>query len=77
MKRKTFEEIAVLWLADKKNYVKTSTYAAYALIVENHITPRFSTYYRISEQAVQEFVLDKIDGGMTQKSVKDILVTSG
>ncbi|MBE6236920.1 MAG: site-specific integrase [Bacteroidales bacterium] len=74
MKRKTFEEIAVLWLADKKNYVKTSTYAAYALIVENHIIPTFSSHYKITESMVQEFVLDKIDSGMTQKSVKDILV---
>ena len=30
MTNKTFEEIVVLWQADKKQYVKRSTYSAYS-----------------------------------------------
>ena len=35
------KEVAELWKADKKQYVKESTYSAYCLLVANHIIPYF------------------------------------
>lgn len=74
MEKQTFEEIAGLWLADKKMYVKRSTYAAYNLLISNHLLPEFRNTCDITENHVQEFVFRKLDQGLGQKSVKDILI---
>lgn len=70
----TIREIALAWKADKRCYVKQSTYAAYALILENHILPAFGECEALSEQLVQEFVLRKLNDGLSTKTVKDILI---
>ena len=38
--------------------------AAYVLILENHILPNFGESDTLPEQAVQEFVLQKIENGL-------------
>ena len=74
MDNKTFEEIVVLWQADKRQYVKRSTYSAYSLIVDNHLLPAFPGVSDVTEEMVQNFVLAKLEQGLSQKSVKDILI---
>ena len=74
MSNKTFEEIVVLWQADKKQYVKRSTYSAYSLLVNNHLIPAFAGAYDVTEDLVQSFVFTKLEQGLSQKSVKDILI---
>ncbi|WP_208643665.1 tyrosine-type recombinase/integrase [Pedobacter miscanthi] len=67
-------EVIKLWMADKKHYIKKSSFSAYVLLIENHLLPSFGEYYHISEADVQRFVLQKIDHGLSQKSIKDILI---
>ena len=74
MSNKTFEEIVVLWQADKKQYVKRSTYSAYSLLVTNHLIPAFAGVEDVTEEMVQSFVFTKLEQGLGQKSVKDILI---
>ena len=74
MTAKTFEEVAALWLADKQQYVKKSTYCAYSLLLSNHLIPAFAREHDITEELVQDFVLDKLRQGMSRNSVKDILM---
>ena len=74
MTNKTFEEIVVLWQADKKQYVKRSTYYAYSLLVNNHLIPAFAGVYDVTEDMVQSFVFTKLEQGLSQKSIKDILI---
>ena len=74
MSNKTFEEIVVLWQADKKQYVKRSTYSAYSLLVNNHLIPAFAGAYDVTEDIVQSFVFTKLEQGLSQKSIKDILI---
>ena len=74
MDNKTFEEIVVLWQADKKQYVKRSTYSAYSLLISNHLIPAFSGKTDVTENLVQDFVFTKLEQGLSQKSVKDILI---
>jgi len=74
MTTKTIREIALAWKSDKQRYVKQSTYAAYALILENHILPSFGECETLSEKLVQEFVLQKLEAGLSIKTVKDILI---
>ena len=74
IQKKTIKEISVLWKEDKKQYVKQSTLAAYVLILENHIYPTFGEMYELEENKVQEFALQKINNGLSKKSIKDILI---
>ena len=74
MDNKTFEEIVVLWQADKKQYVKRSTYSAYSLLIANHLLPAFTGINDVTEILVQDFVFTKLEQGLSQKSIKDILI---
>lgn len=72
--QKNIGQIADLWKADKKQFVKKSTYAAYSLIVDTHILPAFGDKTNVGEKDVQEFVLQKLNGGLSQKTIKDMLI---
>ena len=73
-KKKTIGEVAALWKKDKQQYVKQSTNAAYALILENHILPVFGNKVQLTETDVQAFALKKLQDGLSQKTVKDVLI---
>lgn len=74
MIRKTVREIAAAWKEYKRPYVKQSTMAAYVLILENHVLPYFGDGDSLHEQAVQAFVLQKLERGLSVKTIKDILI---
>ena len=74
MNKKQFSEVVVLWKNDKKQYVKKSTFSAYVLLIENHLLPAFGKRCKIEEQEVQTFVLQKLKSGLSQKTIKDILI---
>ena len=74
MENITFEMVARLWLTEKKHFVKKSTYAAYSLTVAKHLVPEFGRLEDITEERVQHYVFSKLDCGLRQKSVKDMLV---
>ena len=62
------------WKEDKKQYVKKSSYSAYMLLIENHLLPTFGHKHEVHEADVQEFVFAKLDEGLSQKTIKDILI---
>lgn len=73
--KKTFTEVVQLWKTDKKLYVKNSTFSAYVLLLENHLLPVFGKYdEEVTEPEVQKFVHQKLAQGLSQKSIKDILI---
>ena len=69
-----FSDLYQDWVLNKQDYVKRSTMSAYSLLAINHLIPAFGEYTQITESMVQDFVLKKIKGGLSQKSVKDILI---
>ena len=71
---KTVSQIADLWKKDKRQFVKISTYAAYSLIVDVHILPAFGNLTVVGEKEVQDFVLRKLENGLSQKTIKDMLI---
>jgi len=73
-KQKNISEIVKLWREDKKQYVKKSSYAAYMLLIENHLLPVFGDCEVIEEAEVQAFVLKKLEQGLSQKTIKDMLI---
>ena len=74
-KEMTFKELSVLWIEEKRQFVKLSTISTYSVTLEKHINPHFGNFTTvITEEDIQTFVLDKISAGLKLKSVKDILV---
>lgn len=67
-------QIIDFWKKDKKQYVKKSTYSAYVLLVENHLLPYFGEKEEVKEEDVQKFVFKKLEQGLSQKTIKDILI---
>lgn len=74
VKEKNISQIADLWQEEKKQFVKKSTYAAYSLIVETHLLPAFGNLTLVTEKDVQVFVLSKLESGLSQKTIKDMLI---
>lgn len=74
MTTKTMNEIFKDWKNEKKQYVKESTYAAYVLLVENHLKKYFGDMTEVDEDALQQFILLKLKEGLSQKTIKDILI---
>lgn len=74
MVKKNISEICKLWKEDKKHYVKKSSYASYSLLVENHIKPYFGHLYDIEEEDIQAFIFKKLGEGLSQKTIKDIII---
>ena len=70
----TFSRVAELWKADKKQYVKKSTYAAYCLIIQSHLISELGGVEDVTETIVQNLVNRKLESGLSQKTVRDILV---
>lgn len=59
---------------EKRNYVKRSTMSAYLLTLENHLLPVFGSSVSIDEREVQHFVISKLNSGLSQKSVRDMII---
>ena len=68
------KDIAVMWKDDKKKFVKESTYSAYCLLLTNHIIPFFGNKEEIVEVDVQDFVFRSLEKGLSEKTIKDIIV---
>lgn len=71
--KKTFRQVAALWKEDKQKFVKLSTISAYSLILENHLLPSFGECSVITENDVQQFVIDKLQS-LSRKTVQDLLI---
>lgn len=69
----TFREVADLWKENKRSIVKHSTFCAYMLILKTHLLPKFGDASVITELAAQQFALDKLNSGLSRKSVHDIM----
>lgn len=74
VKEKTINQITEEWKEEKKKYVKKSTYATYQLLIQNHIKPYFGDLYEVNEEKVQQFVFDKLDAGLSEKTIRDIII---
>ncbi|GGF05960.1 site-specific integrase [Flavobacterium limi] len=72
--QKQLLEVINLWKKDKKQYVKKSSFSAYTLLIENHLLPVFGNKYAIEEAHVQRFVFQKLETGLSHKTIKDILI---
>lgn len=70
----TLKDIYAAWRDYKKHFVKFSTIAAYDLIARNHLIPYFGDHETITEDDVQRYALQKVDAGLSQKTVRDTII---
>lgn len=82
MESRKFNEWALIWIENKKKYVKESTYANYLIVLENHLIPYLGDYSLkdITKEMIQNMILQfringRLDGrgGLSDKTVKDIV----
>lgn len=54
----TFEEITILWLKEKRNYIKESTYALYNFECKHYLFPMLGNYLldQVTEELIQNTV---------------------
>ena len=69
-----FQRVCKLWKDEKRRYVKTSTMAAYSLIIQNHLDPRFKNLDDVTPRSVQSLVDSKLKGGLNVTTIKGILI---
>lgn len=72
----TYKEAYMEWYGYKKRMVKESTLAAYALLNRTHLSHAFGDQdvQNIRRKDVQAFVYEKLDAGLSVKSVRDMLI---
>lgn len=69
-----FQRVCRLWKSEKKRYVKMSTMAAYSLIIQNHLEPRFEKLDDVTPGSVQDLVDSKLKEGLNVTTIKGILI---
>lgn len=72
----TLEDIYTAWVPEKKRQVKQGTFSAYNLAYVNHLKPSFGNkeVSGIDKFAVRAWVYEKIDSGLSIKSVQDLTI---
>ena len=65
MKEMIFKEWATIWVKEKRNYVKESTYANYVVVLDNHLIMRLGEYKvsDITKDIVQKMIIEMRDRG--------------
>ena len=71
--QKSFREISQFWCDAKRPILKHSTMCAYRLTLQTHLLPCFGEMTVITENEVQQFVIDKCFSGLAKKTVRDIV----
>ncbi len=72
----SFNDVTALWKADKRRWVKPSTYAVYVQITNKHILPFFSSIKpeELSEESIQRFADGLKVQGLSIHSIRDALM---
>lgn len=72
----SFHDVVALWKADKRRWVKPSTYAIYVQIINKHILPFFGGIKteQLSEEVIQRFADGLYEKGMSIHSIRDVLM---
>lgn len=72
--KKTINDIYADWREMKRRLVKESTMATYVINAEKHILPLLGERCELTESDVQNFAFTLIDGGLSARTVKSVLI---
>lgn len=75
-KQRLFSEYCIEWLALQKSRVKESSFVKYEGTVRLHILSQLGTLpvSKINEHSIERYKHDLLESGLSEKTVKDILV---
>lgn len=68
------KDIIPKWMEYKRPYVKESTFAAYTLSIKNGILPVFGECDDLTEDIIQEYILDRIKEGLAKRTIQGYLM---
>lgn len=74
MKRKSFKEVCEQWEAERAKAVKSTSMAAYSLIIRNHLAPRFDWLNEVTPESVQKLADEELKKGNGVTTVKGIIL---
>ena len=74
MSQLSFTQVAGLWKADKRQYVKKASYAIYARLCNYLILPDFGHVSIPDESTIQSFANSLLERGYAPKTVKDTML---
>ena len=69
-----FEYVCKQWMEEKSKTVKTTSLAAYSLIIDKHLAPRFNTLDDITPDSVRSIVRYDLDNHLKINTIKSILL---
>lgn len=69
-----FKELAALWKAEKRPYVKKASYASYVHLLNRHLMPAFAEETAIHPSQIQAEANKLLSQGLSPKTVKDTLL---
>lgn len=70
----SFQTVATRWKAEKRQWVKPSSYATYVWLLNSYLLPFFSARDSFGEADVQAFVNGQLARGIAPKTIRDTLV---
>ena len=70
----TFNQVAALWKADKRRYVKKTSYAAYVQHLNKHIIPYFGDRSIFTADDIQQYADHLLAGGLSLNTARDCIV---
>ena len=70
----SFSEVAALWKADKRKYVRKSSYAIYSLLCNKYILPVFGGMRSVNDDSIQNFADGLLERRYSIKTVKDTML---
>lgn len=68
-----FKTVSNLWINDKKLYVRQSTSAVYAFVLNRYLLPNFEEMESLTEEDVQQFILNAFKNGLSRNYIKGIV----
>ena len=68
-----FQQVAALWKAEKRRYVKPSSYSTYVTLINTRLLPFFGPGAP-DEKKIQSFVDESLEAGASTKTVRDVLM---
>lgn len=69
-----FKELAIRWKAEKRQYVKKTSYACYIHHLNKHLLPVFGDRVTIRPEEIQDFANRMLEQGLNCKTVRDVIL---
>ena len=71
-----FKDACRKWMDDKSKEVKATSLAAYSLIIDHHLLPRFKTLEEITPETVRKMVDESIRKHLKNNTIRNLILVT-